>query len=154
MQDNDMLGHAKVVRYPGRPDDQAGVVMPKRICGNLFQGWGPKLLAAALAIGALAVSEKPVLAQSVAQAACADRGATLISSPSFSRPEGAMAGGVTLLRINLSASGQIEHVAVSQSSGDPVLDIEAIRIARASRYNPAMANCRAAAETFLYRVEF
>jgi TonB family protein len=142
-------------RNPERLDDESGVALPKRLPGTLFQGWGPKLMVAALAIGTLALSNKPAnAATAVAMTACENHGATLISSPSFDVPDGVAERGDAILRIDLSATGRIENLAVAQSSGDPLLDFEAMRVARESRYNAAIVDCKPAADSVLYRVTF
>lgn len=154
MQSTDIGEHLKI-RNPGRPDDQAGIAAPRRLPGTLFQGWGPKLMAAALLVGALAFAEKPARAESaIAYAACANHGAELISSPSFSNPSGIDDAGVALVRINLSASGAIQQLTLAQSSGNPLLDIEAMHVVRTSRFSGATIDCKPAGETVLYRVEF
>jgi hypothetical protein len=47
-------------RNPEHPGDAAGLALPRRIAGTLFQGWGPKLMLAALAGSALCA---PAMAQ-------------------------------------------------------------------------------------------
>jgi TonB family protein len=154
MRQTDNREHLQI-RNPGRPDDEAGVVLPRRLPGTLFQGWGPKLMAVALLISALAMSEKPAQAEgTLAYAACTSHGAQLISSPSFSKPEGVEEGGVAVIRINLAASGQIQSLALARSSGNTLLDIEALHVARASRFSGAMSDCTPAPETVLYNVDF
>jgi hypothetical protein len=143
------------IRKPDRPDDEAGVVLPKRTRAALFQGWGPKLMAAALTIGTLALSSSPAkAAKVVAQAMCEDRGAALISSPAFDVPDGAAGGRETLLRVDLSAEGTVTKVSLAQTSGDDLLDFEAMRVAITSRYAAAIIGCEPAADSFLYRVIF
>lgn len=53
--------HVKT-RNPERPDDAAGLALPARVRGTIFQGWGPKLMLAALAASALCA---PAMAQVV-----------------------------------------------------------------------------------------
>jgi TonB family protein len=157
MKENTMFNnreHLKT-RNPERSDDVAGIALPQRVSGKLFPGWGPKLMLAAFAVGALAVSNRPAsAATAVAQAACGDHGAVLVSSPVFGAPDGMSGNHETVLRIDLTASGRIANLAVAQSSGDPILDFEAIRVARESRYAAAVDGCKPAADSFLYRVTF
>jgi hypothetical protein len=61
MRQFDEKQHAKT-RNPERPGDTAGLALPARVPGTLFQGWGPKLMLAALAVSALSA---PALAQLV-----------------------------------------------------------------------------------------
>jgi TonB family protein len=155
MRQIDNTNHVKI-RTPERPIDEAGVALPKRVPGtSLFQGWGPKLMVAAVAIGALAIANRPANAATVvAQAACENHAATLISSPAFGMPEGVAAGGEAIVRIDLSATGQLQNVAIAQSSGDALLDFTATSIARESRFAPEVADCKPAAGSYLYRVTF
>jgi TonB family protein len=141
-------------RNPGRPEDEGGVAMPKRLPGTIFQGWGPKLMAAALAMIAPALTTRSATANVVAVSACENHSARLISSPAISTPEDAAIGGEAILRVDLSATGQIQNLAVAQSTGDALLDFEAMRVARESRYAAAFVDCKPAAESVLYRVTF
>jgi hypothetical protein len=59
MRQFDDKEHAKT-RNPERPGDAAGLALPARVRGTLFQGWGPKLMLAALAVSALCA---PAMAQ-------------------------------------------------------------------------------------------
>jgi len=148
MRQNDNNEHLKI-RNPGRPDE-AGVALPKRLPGGLFPGWGPKLMGAALAIGALALSNQPAKAAS----ACENHAAMLVGFPAFGIPEGAVGGKEAVLRVDLSANGRVQNLALAQSSGDALLDLEAMRIVHQSRYAAAVIDCKPAADSFLYRVTF
>jgi TonB family protein len=142
-------------RNPERSDDAGGIALPKRVPGQLFPGWGPKLMLATFAVGALAISNRPAEAATVvAVAACDQHGAALVSSPAFEIPDGASGDHEAVLRVDLSAAGRIQDLAVAQSTGDPILDFEAIRVVRESRYAAASVGCRPAADSFLYRVTF
>jgi TonB family protein len=154
MREIDNNEHLKI-RNPERPDQETGIALPRRLPQTVFQGWGPKLMAATLAAGTLVLSNSPAKASTtVAQTSCEDHGAVVLSSPEFSAPEGIVAEGETVLRINLTAQGQIQDLAVVQSSGNALLDYEAMRVASESRYEAAMVDCKPAADTFLYRVTF
>lgn len=144
------------VRNPARPDDEAGIATPRRVSGNLFQGWGPKLMAAALAASALAFSESQVKAATLVAigTACQNHGARLISSPAYVTPDSVNGVGEAVVRVNLSATGKIEDLALERSAGDPLLDFTAMHIVRESRYATATAGCKASAESFLYSVNF
>lgn len=61
MQRFDNKEHART-RNPERLGDAAGLAFPRRVAGTLFQGWGPKLMLAALAGSALCA---PAVAQQV-----------------------------------------------------------------------------------------
>jgi TonB family protein len=143
------------VRNPGRPDDEAGIASPKRISGNLFQGWGPKLMAAALAASALAFSDSQVKAANLVAlgTACQNHAARLISNPAYVTPDGS-GSGEAIVRVTLSATGRIENASLVQSAGDPLLDFTAMHVIRESRYAAAIAACKPAADSFLYDVDF
>jgi hypothetical protein len=49
-------------RNPELPGNEAGLALPRRVRETLFQGWGPKLMLAALAVSALCA---PAMAQQV-----------------------------------------------------------------------------------------
>src|SRR5215469_11919070 len=119
------------VRNPARPDDEAGIATPRRISGNLFQGWGPKLMAAVLAASALAFTDSQVKAATVVAMgeACQNHGARLISNPSYVTPDGAGTG-EAVYRVNLSADGQIKDLVLERSAGDPLLDFTAMHVIR------------------------
>jgi TonB family protein len=140
-------------RNPAGPEDEAAIAALKRLPGQVFHGWGPQLMVAALAL-ASALAPRPATANVVAVSACEDHGARLIDSPAISTPEEAPAGGEAVLRVGLSAAGQILNVTIAQSAGDALLDFEAMRVARESRYAAAFVDCKPAADDVLYRVSF
>jgi TonB family protein len=143
------------VRYIDRPNEEGTLIRPKRVSTALFQGWGPKLLGAALAIATLGFSGRPAAAaQAVALASCQNHGAALLSNPIPDAPDGDAASGETVLRVDLSAAGRVQTVAVARSSGDTLLDFAAIHVARESRYSAASIDCKPAADQFLYSVTF
>jgi TonB family protein len=125
-----------------------------RLPGTLLQGWGPKVMAAALATTVPALSTRPVAANVVAVSSCEDHGAQLVSSPAVTTPEEAPAGGEAIVRVDLSAAGQIRNLTIAQSTGNALLDFEAMRVARESRYAAAFVDCKPAADDVLYRVSF
>jgi TonB family protein len=125
-----------------------------RFRSTLLQGWAPKLMAAGLATIAPILSARPTAANVVAVSSCEDHGARLISSPAVSTPDEAPAGGEAILRVDLSAAGQIRNLTIAQSTGDARLDLEAMRVARESRYAAAFVDCKPAADDVLYRVTF
>ena len=141
------------VRNPRRPQDQSDP-NAARLLAPVFSGWGPKLIGAALAIVAAALAMRPAEANVVAVASCENHDARLVSSPAVSVPEDAAAGGEAILRVDLSASGQIRGLAVAQSTGSALLDFAAMRVARESRYAAAFVDCKPAADQVLYRVTF
>lgn len=149
---------AKATRNPILPNSEGGIATPVRNPGGLFHGWGPKLMLCALAVGTIGFANKPAVAatEHVALAACAtaDRGASLLSNPTAEIPDGVGARGTTVMRLDLSPLGHINALAIAQSSGDSQLDFEAIRVARQSRYAPAIRHCSAASDQVLYAVTF
>ena len=148
--------HLSNIRYPGRPDTEAGIVHPTTSSRSFFHGWGPRLVAGAVAIGALAFATGPVKAATEFTPSCSspDHSAMLLSNPDVESPEGVAASGQTILRVNLAATGRVSGVSVMQSSGNFDLDFAAVRVAEQSRYAPASADCSAAADTVLYSVTF
>ena len=136
------------------------IVEPKIPLGSLFSGWGPKLMALALAIGAAGVTGRPADAgTALADLACnaPDRDAIVLSAPAPEFPDYAQVAGDSgeaVIRVELSASGHVQHTELASSTGDFALDREANRIARESSYAPAMAHCENVASTFLYQVNF
>jgi TonB family protein len=148
----------KATRNPIPPDAEGGIATPLRNPTGLFHGWGPKLMVCALAIGAIGFANKTAIAapQQVALSACVapDHGAALLSNPIAELPAGVSARGTTVLRIDLSPLGRIDSLSVAQSSGDPLLDFEAVRVARASHYASASRNCTAVSDSVLYAVIF
>lgn len=144
------------VRDPVSPDREAGIATTKRISGNLFQGWGPKLLAGGLAASAVAFSNSQAKATTLVaiSATCQNHGARLISSPSYVTPNDVNGVGEAVYLVTLSATGKIEKVALEQSAGDPVLDFTAMRVVRESRYAAAADDCRPTEDSFFYAVDF
>jgi TonB family protein len=140
-------------RNPAGPEDEAAAEGLKRLPNTVFQGWGPQLMVAALAV-ASALAPRPATANVVAVASCEDHGARLISSPAVSTPDEAPAAGEAILRVDLSAAGQIRKLTIAQSTGNALLDLEAMRVARESRYAAAFVDCKPAADDVLYRVSF
>lgn len=141
------------VRNPRRPHDESDP-NGARLLAPVFQGWGPKLIGVALAIVAAALAMRPASANVVAVASCENHDARLVSSPALSVPEGAAAGGEAILRVDLSASGQIRDLAVAQSAGSALLDFAAMREARESHYAAAFVDCKPVAAHVLYHVTF
>lgn len=142
------------VRNPRRPQDDVDPAIPTRPQAAVFHGWGPTLIAAALAIAGAALTTRPATANVVAVASCENHGARLMSSPALSTPEDAAAGGEAVLRVELSASGRIRELAIAQSTGSALLDFEALRVARESRYTAAFVDCKPADDVVFYHVTF
>jgi TonB family protein len=140
-------------RNPAGPEDEAAAADLKRLPNTVFQGWGPQLMVAALAVASV-LAPRPATANVVAVSSCENHGARLISSPAVSTPDEAPAGGEAIVRVGLSAAAQILNITIAQSTGDARLDIEAIRVARESRYAAAFIDCKPAADDVLYRVSF
>jgi TonB family protein len=147
----------KAIRNPARPDQESGIATPGRNPTGLFHGWGPKLMLCALAIGAAGFANAPVdAAEHVAILACRtqDHGAALLSNPTPELPAGVNASGTTVMRIDVSPLGHIDALTIAQSAGDPRLDFEAMRVARASHYASATRNCNPVSDRVLYDVIF
>ncbi|MGB8965082.1 MAG: TonB family protein [Candidatus Cybelea sp.] len=146
------------VRNPGRPDREAGLARPMRTRHPIFEGWGPKLFAVAIALCGILATHTSASAdvKAVAITNCAaNHGAVLISHPDLILLDLVpSAYGETTLRVGLGASGHVDNLAIAQSSGDEMLDFAAMRLARASRYEAASVNCEPAADEFLYKVTF
>jgi TonB family protein len=147
------------IETPG--EEIAGIVQPRRI-GNtrLFPGWGPKLFAIAFAITSVyhLNQASSASAETLAALSCsADRAAQILSNstpmlPNIAREQGVE--GNVVLRISLSAAGRLESAAVARSSGNPLLDEEALRVARQSRYAPEIHACQHVAGAYFYEVGF
>lgn len=147
----------KNVRNPGRPDSEAGLARPMRTPNPLFKGWGPKLLTVTLALCGIAITRTPAWAdvKVVAITSCAaDRGAQLLSHPDATLPDFVYANGETTLRVKLNAMASVDDIAITQSSGDVILDFAAMGVVRGSRYQAASLNCTPATDEFLYKVIF
>jgi TonB family protein len=156
--DNDKSRNTRI-ESPG--DEIAGIVQPHRV-GNtrLFPGWGPKLLAVAIAVSSFSQLDRngAAAAATLAAPSCAaDRSAQIIGNPDPRLPEIARQQGVdgsVVIRVGVSAMGLLENASVAQSSGNSLLDEEALRVARRSQYAPAVHDCRAIAGAYLYVVSF
>ncbi len=64
------------------------------------------------------------------------------------------ATGVVDIKVALTESGVITGVSVYRSSRTPSLDMEALRVARASTYTPEQLDCKPVAGTYLLHVTF
>lgn len=62
--------------------------------------------------------------------------------------------GTTLVNVKLDARGAITGAAISQSSGNPSLDVVALGMARDSTYSPATHDCKPVASTYTFSVKF
>jgi len=126
--------------------------------------WTPKLMALALAAcsvsafsnGAQASTD---LAGGAAPRSCpsADRPASILRSatpeiPPLAKLEGA--SGDALVRVDLRPDGKLESATIAQSSGNVVLDREALRVARETEYGSSVESCHALSGSYLYRVSF
>jgi TonB family protein len=145
-------------RYPERPENEMRIIRPAATGNSLFRGWGPKLAAAALAIGTFTLSHQSASAATqigvTSSCSTADHGASLLSNPIVETPEGVAASGKAVVRVNLAASGGVDSAMIEQSSGDFNLDFAAIRAAEQSQYEPASIACRSVSDTVLYAVTF
>jgi TonB family protein len=160
MNDNEIDRSIKP-RTPEPDDRKNGIIPAPRRGKNLFAGWGPRLLSVTLAACTLglSVSASPASADTPAQAACSVRqhDAQILSNPVPDMPEVAVleyASGTAVLRVDLSADGQLENASIATSTGNDALDREALRVARESRYAPAVSDCQNIASSYLYTVNF
>lgn len=126
--------------------------------------WTPKLMALALAacsVSAFSSSARastgvagPTEARSCPSA---DRPPSILRTatpeiPPIAKLEGA--SGDVLVRVDLKSDGKLEGAAIAQSSGNAVLDREALRVARETEYGSGVESCRALSGSYLYKVSF
>jgi len=148
------------IDLPG--DGLAGMVHPKRVTGTtLFRGWGPKLLAVAIALGALGLPASHALASEdpTPSLSCtvSDRDATVVDQPTPEMPESAVAAeasGDVVVQVDLSAEGKVEKGTIVRSSHNFALDREAMRVVNETLFTPAIAGCQAIPSSYLYTVSF
>jgi TonB family protein len=62
--------------------------------------------------------------------------------------------GIALVAVQLDAQGAVTNVRVSQSTGNPSLDLVAVGLARNAQYAPATRACKAIASTYTFSVKF
>jgi periplasmic protein TonB len=85
-------------------------------------------------------------------------GAAVVATPSPPdipvdvRAEGT--SGVALIDVHLDAQGAVTDTKVSQSTGNPSLDLVAVGLARNAQYSPATRACKAVASTYTFSVKF
>jgi len=72
--------------------------------------------------------------------------------PEIARQQGAV--GTVTVRVNLNATGSVAGLNVYKSSGIAVLDAEALKAARNSRYSPEIEDCQRVAGQYLFVVDF
>ena len=102
----------------------------------------------------------PTAVATVAAAGCNDPNAEAAVTenpppgdvPVAARTDGT--SGITLIKVQLDAQGTVTGAAVSQSSGNPSLDLVAVAMARDAKYSPALNACKAIASTYDYSVKF
>ncbi len=127
---------------------------------STFHGWGPKLVALALAASAFGSLEGRAYAATDpgASASCplADSPAAIVEHPTPDIPQLAYLDGPkdVVVQIDLSASGALEGASVARSSGQSLLDMEALRVVRTSRFSPAISDCLPVESRYLYTVSF
>ncbi|MGA7353876.1 MAG: energy transducer TonB [Candidatus Cybelea sp.] len=83
--------------------------------------------------------------------------AALAGIPFFEMPQIAEAkgdGGTSVVEVDLLSSGALNHYALEQSSGNPILDDSALRTARMTSYRPETKNCAAIPGSYLLVVDF
>lgn len=73
-------------------------------------------------------------------------------TPELARQEGLT--GVTEVRVDLAADGNVEAVSVYRSSGSTLLDAAALRAAKASRYAAASHACENQSGSYIFKAEF
>ncbi len=125
--------------------------------------WSPKLMALALAacsVSAFSSSARASTGAAVVEPrSCpsADRAATILRTatpeiPPLAKLEGA--SGDVLVRVDLKSDGKLEGATIAQSSGNAVLDREALRVARETEYDSGVESCHALSGSYLYKVSF
>lgn len=62
--------------------------------------------------------------------------------------------GVAQIRVALSVTGAVTGAAVEASTGNGALDQIALEFAKGATYSPALAQCKAVAGSYLFRVKF
>ena len=148
------------VRRALSDDDTVGgcVIKPKYRVERLFPGWGPRLFAFAVAATIATLNAQPGAAQQLAQADCTtpDQPASVVETAQPNYPSiGWLPGDRSVVvQVDLTPSGSLAGASIAHSSGVFEFDREALRVAHASRYAPAIANCRATGGSFLYEVTF
>ncbi|MBV9270074.1 MAG: TonB family protein [Candidatus Eremiobacteraeota bacterium] len=60
----------------------------------------------------------------------------------------------TLVRVRLSANGEVDDASIQQSSGNTAIDDAAMQAARATLYFPKIMNCHRLPGTYLFRATF
>jgi len=73
-------------------------------------------------------------------------------TPELARQEGL--SGVTEVRVDLGADGQVESVSIYRTSGSTLLDAAALRAAKASRYAPSQHACQSLSGSYIFRAVF
>ncbi|MBV9270102.1 MAG: TonB family protein [Candidatus Eremiobacteraeota bacterium] len=73
-------------------------------------------------------------------------------TPEAAREEGI--SGVTEVRVDLGADGEVESVSIYRSSGSTLLDAAALRAAKASRYAAGQHDCHGDAGSYIFRADF
>jgi periplasmic protein TonB len=156
MHEHDM--ETPVRRRIETPYELGGCVVKPKRSASLFQGWGPKLFAAAIAVAGFGLTTSHALAADQLPACSVpDRPAAVVTSaipdyPEIARGQGA--AGSALVQVEIAPSGRPANAAIARSSGNEYLDREALRVVLASRFTPAMSGCEPLAGQYLYEVEF
>jgi periplasmic protein TonB len=100
----------------------------------------------------------PVPTPSPAGCAHPDSGAAVVATPSPPEiaPDARVSGtsGTALVKVQLDASGAVTETSVTQTSGNPSLDLVALAMARDARYAPALHDCKPIAGIYTFSVKF
>jgi TonB family protein len=154
MQPTDTTNDSRNPHNPDRREGQSHIVRPALTRGGRFEGWGPKLFASALAIAA----PLPFQTESGAEAApCVDTAASLVAAPDAEYPDalrGLGISGTVSVQVNIGPDGSLLATYIDQSSGNGLLDLEALRVARKARYAPATSQCEPVAGSYVLEVQF
>jgi periplasmic protein TonB len=62
--------------------------------------------------------------------------------------------GTVLVAVQLDAQGAVTDTKISQSTGNPSLDLVAVGLARNAQYSPATRACKPVASTYTFSVKF
>lgn len=107
--------------------------------------------------GPTGAPQTPVVVTPTPKPACSapDVDAKAVAAVAPERPAEATSGAANAqVRVQLDANGNVTGASIYQSSGDQVLDMAAVRAAKASRYAPEERDCKNVPGSYLFDVDF
>jgi len=127
----------------------------------IFGGWGPKMMALALAASAFAIgtgrsdaatvsTQHGLCVLGMAPPVLADSQAPGWPDNSLDLPD----GGTVTVRVRVDTSAHITQTAIEKSSGDFWLDREARRVVSGARLAPSDASCKTEPGDYAFVVNF